>query len=90
MSQASIVLLSARDLERLLRPAITIAALRDADPRSDYWLRGPGEVSARSDALRHSHHIDYGAKAATYVDTFMTAIRWGNADNLFAPYANSA
>ena len=25
---------------------------------------------------------DYGAKAATYVDTFMNAIRWSNADNL--------
>jgi hypothetical protein len=23
----------------------------------------------------HSYHIDYGAKAATYVDTFMDAIR---------------
>ena len=38
----------------------------------------------------HSYHIDYGAKAATYVDTFMTAIRWSNADNLFARYGNSA
>jgi superoxide dismutase, Fe-Mn family len=42
------------------------------------------------DMYEHSYNIDYGAKAATYVDTFMTAIRWRNADNLFARYANSA
>jgi Fe-Mn family superoxide dismutase len=24
----------------------------------------------------HSYHIDFGAKAATYGDTFMDAIRW--------------
>jgi Fe-Mn family superoxide dismutase len=32
----------------------------------------------------HSYHIDYGAMAATYVDTYMQAIRWSNADRLFA------
>ncbi len=32
----------------------------------------------------HSYHIDFGAKAATYVDTFMTTIRWQNVDRLFA------
>ena len=36
------------------------------------------------DMYEHSYHIDYGAKAATYVDTFMAAIRWTNADRLFA------
>ena len=36
------------------------------------------------DMYEHSYHIDYGAKAATYVDTFMDAIRWNNADRLFA------
>jgi superoxide dismutase, Fe-Mn family len=35
------------------------------------------------DMYEHSYHIDYGAKAATYVDTFMDAIRWSNADRLF-------
>jgi Fe-Mn family superoxide dismutase len=24
----------------------------------------------------HSYHIDYGAKAANYVDVFMVAINW--------------
>jgi Fe-Mn family superoxide dismutase len=28
------------------------------------------------DMYEHSYHIDYGAKAATYVDTFMAAINW--------------
>lgn len=36
------------------------------------------------DMYEHSYHIDYGSKAGTYVDTFMQAIRWANADRLFA------
>jgi superoxide dismutase, Fe-Mn family len=36
------------------------------------------------DMYEHSYHIDYGAKAATYVDTFMEAVRWDNADRLLA------
>jgi superoxide dismutase, Fe-Mn family len=36
------------------------------------------------DMYEHSYHIDFGAKAATYVDTFMAAIRWKNADRLFS------
>ena len=47
-----------------------------------------GQPILALDMYEHSYHIDYGAKAATYVDTFMTAIRWRNADNLFARYAN--
>lgn len=36
------------------------------------------------DMYEHSYHMDFGAKAASYVDTFMEAIRWNNADLLFA------
>ena len=36
------------------------------------------------DMYEHSYHIDFGAKAATYVDTFMESVRWGNADGLYA------
>jgi Fe-Mn family superoxide dismutase len=36
------------------------------------------------DMYEHSYHIDFGAKVASYVDTFMEAIRWNNADRLFA------
>ena len=35
------------------------------------------------DMYEHSYHIDFGAKAATYVDTFMDVIRWNNAERLF-------
>ena len=31
----------------------------------------------------HSYHMDFGAKAASYVDTFMDAVRWNNAEQLF-------
>jgi superoxide dismutase, Fe-Mn family len=34
------------------------------------------------DMYEHSYHMDFGAKAAGYVDTFMQAIRWQNADRL--------
>jgi hypothetical protein len=37
----------------------------------------------------HSYHIDYGAKAATYVNILMRAIRWNNADELFAEHAKA-
>ena len=35
------------------------------------------------DMYEHSYHMDFGAKAASYVDTFMDTIRWGNADHLY-------
>src|SRR5438874_1230149 len=35
------------------------------------------------DMYEHSYHIDFGAKVAGYVETFMEAIRWGNAERLF-------
>ena len=35
------------------------------------------------DMYEHSYHMDYGAKAAAYVDAFMENINWGNAERLF-------
>jgi Fe-Mn family superoxide dismutase len=35
------------------------------------------------DMYEHSYHMDFGAKAGGYVDTFMAAVRWRNADVLF-------
>ena len=35
------------------------------------------------DMYEHSYHIDFGAKAATYVETFMDAIHWGNVRRTF-------
>jgi Fe-Mn family superoxide dismutase len=46
-----------------------------------------GQPIVALDMYEHSYHIDYGAKAATYVDTFMKAIRWSNADKLFAQHS---
>jgi len=43
------------------------------------------------DMYEHSYHIDFGAKADDYVETFMKATRWANADRLFAQLeANAA
>ncbi len=39
------------------------------------------------DMYEHSYHIDFGAKAATYVDTFMDIIRWKNTERLFEALA---
>ena len=36
------------------------------------------------DMYEHSYQMDFGAKAAGYVDAFMSAIRWSNADRLFS------
>ena len=38
-------------------------------------LAGGGPILAL-DMYEHSYHIDYGAKAAAYVDAFMAAINW--------------
>jgi Fe-Mn family superoxide dismutase len=35
------------------------------------------------DMYEHSYHMDYGAKAATYVDAFMAAIRWPEVRRLY-------
>jgi Fe-Mn family superoxide dismutase len=48
-----------------------------------------GQPILALDMYEHSYHIDYGAKAATYVDTYMKAIRWANADRLLASIARS-
>jgi superoxide dismutase, Fe-Mn family len=34
------------------------------------------------DMYEHSYHMDFGAKAANYVDTFMDVIRWNNVERL--------
>jgi Fe-Mn family superoxide dismutase len=35
------------------------------------------------DMYEHSYHIDYGAKAAAYVDAFMAAINWPNVAGVY-------
>jgi Fe-Mn family superoxide dismutase len=34
------------------------------------------------DMYEHSYHIDFGAKAGGYVDAFMDAVKWSNAERL--------
>jgi Fe-Mn family superoxide dismutase len=42
-----------------------------------------GQPILALDMYEHSYHIDFGAKAANYVETFMSVIRWRDADHRF-------
>jgi Fe-Mn family superoxide dismutase len=39
------------------------------------------------DMYEHAYQMDYGARAAAYVDSFMQGIRWSNAQSLFERYS---
>ena len=41
-----------------------------------------GQPILALDMYEHSYHMDFGAKAASYVDTFMDVIRWNNVERL--------
>ena len=47
-----------------------------------YDLAG-GQPILALDMYEHSYHLDFGAKAGSYVDTFMQAVRWASADRLY-------
>jgi superoxide dismutase, Fe-Mn family len=40
------------------------------------------------DMYEHSYHMDFGAKAGSYVDTFMDVIRWNSVERLFVQTTN--
>jgi len=42
------------------------------------------------DMYEHAYQMDYGAKAAAYVDSFMQGIRWSNAASLYERYSKEA
>jgi Fe-Mn family superoxide dismutase len=42
------------------------------------------------DMYEHAYHMDYGAKAAAYVDTYVEMIRWENAAKLYERYSREA
>ena len=42
------------------------------------------------DMYEHAYHMDYGAAAARYVDVFMEAIRWDNANKIFEQYSRES
>lgn len=43
-----------------------------------------GQPILALDMYEHSYHLDYGAKAAAYVDAFMATINWPNVGRLHA------
>ncbi len=42
-----------------------------------------GHILIALDMYEHAYHMDYGAKAAAYVDAYMGALDWANADRVF-------
>jgi Fe-Mn family superoxide dismutase len=42
------------------------------------------------DMYEHSYHMDFGAKAAGYVDAFMGVVSWGNAERLFSEVTDNS
>jgi Fe-Mn family superoxide dismutase len=48
-----------------------------------------GQPILALDMYEHAYQMDYGAKAGDYVDAYMKAIRWANADQLFERYSRS-
>jgi Fe-Mn family superoxide dismutase len=46
-----------------------------------------GQPILALDMYEHAYHMDYGAKAGDYVDAFMQAIRWSNADSLYERFS---
>ena len=45
-----------------------------------------GEPLLALDMYEHAYQMDFGAKAADYVNTVMETINWSNADRLYAQY----
>jgi len=43
-----------------------------------------GQPILALDMYEHSYHLDFGAKAGGYVDTFMQTVRWASADRFYA------
>ena len=41
------------------------------------------------DMYEHSYQMDFGAKAASYVDCFMEVVRWQNAERHFKSLTDS-
>jgi Fe-Mn family superoxide dismutase len=48
-----------------------------------------GQPILALDMYEHAYHMDYGAKAGDYVDAFMNAIKWSNADALYQQYSRA-
>lgn len=46
-----------------------------------------GRALIALDMYEHAYHMDFGARAGAYVDAYMAALDWSNADRLFARVA---
>ena len=58
---------------------------------ADHTMTCPsGRPILALDMYEHAYHMDYGAKAAAYVDGFMQGIRWSNAAMLYERYSKEA
>jgi Fe-Mn family superoxide dismutase len=42
------------------------------------------------DMYEHAYHMDYGARAAGYVDAYMEAIRWDNVQKLYEQFSRES
>ena len=42
------------------------------------------------DMYEHAYHMDYGAKAASYVDAYMEVIRWENVAKIYERHRREA
>jgi Fe-Mn family superoxide dismutase len=42
------------------------------------------------DMYEHAYHMDYGARAAAYVDAYMEAIRWDNVQKLYEQFSRES
>ena len=80
-------------------PVARTAATGWGGDRYELWSRGPpthchtlagGTPILALDMYEHSYHIDFGAKAGSYVDTFMSVIRWQTVDQLFRKLADES
>lgn len=46
-----------------------------------------GRILVALDMYEHAYHMDFGSKAAAYVDAYMAVLDWGHADKAFAQKA---
>lgn len=69
------------------RPAIV--ALVSSQRFATHSLAGGAPIPAL-DMYEHSYHMDYGAKAAAYVDAFMQNLNWANVARLYEAAAKAS
>ena len=70
------------------RPGLRVIASSSISGRPTIITRSQGGTRMLAlDVYEHSYHIDFGAKAASYVDAFVSVIRWQAVDQLIGKLA---